>query len=39
LEAGWAAAPPVEVVPDYRREADARINWEQRTPPTAGARS
>jgi tRNA threonylcarbamoyladenosine biosynthesis protein TsaB len=35
LESGWVAAPPMEVVPDYRREADARINWEQRTPPTA----
>jgi tRNA threonylcarbamoyladenosine biosynthesis protein TsaB len=35
LKGGWEVAPPMEVVPDYRREADARINWEQRTPPTA----
>jgi tRNA threonylcarbamoyladenosine biosynthesis protein TsaB len=34
LEAGAELAPPAEVVPDYRREADARINWEQRIPPT-----
>ena len=34
LAAGDPAVAPGEVVPDYRREADARINWEQRTPPT-----
>jgi tRNA threonylcarbamoyladenosine biosynthesis protein TsaB len=30
LEAGAEPVPPVDVVPDYRRQADARINWEQR---------
>jgi tRNA threonylcarbamoyladenosine biosynthesis protein TsaB len=34
LAAGGSTVPPTAVVPDYRREADARINWEQRTPPT-----
>ncbi len=34
LEAGAELARPAELVPDYRREADARINWEQRMPPT-----
>ncbi|HWD51229.1 MAG TPA: tRNA (adenosine(37)-N6)-threonylcarbamoyltransferase complex dimerization subunit type 1 TsaB [Acidimicrobiales bacterium] len=34
LDAGAELAPAAEVVPDYRREADARINWEQRIPPT-----
>jgi len=34
LEAGAELARPADVVPDYRREADARINWEQRVPPT-----
>jgi len=34
LAAGATPVAPGEVVPDYRREADARINWEQRTPPT-----
>lgn len=34
LEAGAELARPADVVPDYRREADARINWEQRMPPT-----
>ena len=34
LVAGAELVPPVDVVPDYRREADARINWEQRIPPT-----
>jgi tRNA threonylcarbamoyladenosine biosynthesis protein TsaB len=33
LDAGAGLARPTEVVPDYRREADARINWEQRMPP------
>jgi tRNA threonylcarbamoyladenosine biosynthesis protein TsaB len=32
LSAGVAPAPPAEVLPDYRRPADARINWEQRVP-------
>jgi tRNA threonylcarbamoyladenosine biosynthesis protein TsaB len=30
LRAGAQPLPPSEVVPDYRRQADARINWEQR---------
>jgi tRNA threonylcarbamoyladenosine biosynthesis protein TsaB len=30
LDAGAQAVAPAEVVPDYRRQADARINWEQR---------
>jgi tRNA threonylcarbamoyladenosine biosynthesis protein TsaB len=30
LEAGAEPVPPADVVPDYRRQADARINWEQR---------
>ncbi len=30
LDRGVAPAAPEEVVPDYRRPADARINWEQR---------
>lgn len=30
LEAGAEPLSPAEVVPDYRRQADARINWEQR---------
>ena len=30
LAAGATAAAPAEIVPDYRRPADARINWEQR---------
>ena len=34
LDAGAGLARPADVVPDYRREADARINWEQRIPPT-----
>ena len=37
LEAGAELARPADVVPDYRREADARINWEQRMPPTGTA--
>ena len=36
---GWPRGaprwPPVELVPDYRRPADARINWEQRAPADA----
>ena len=34
LAAGRVAGPPIDLVPDYRREADAKINWEQRLPPT-----
>jgi len=34
LDAGAELVRPADVVPDYRREADARINWEQRIPPT-----
>ena len=33
LADGASLGDPVELVPDYRREADARINWEQRLPP------
>ncbi len=37
LAAGVAPSSPVDLAPDYRRHADARINWEeraqQRTPP------
>jgi tRNA threonylcarbamoyladenosine biosynthesis protein TsaB len=36
LESGAVPSPPAEVTPDYRRPADARINWEQRDPRTAG---
>ena len=32
---GPARCPPATVVPDYRRPADARINWEQRAPQVA----
>ena len=39
LARGVAALSAVEVVPDYRRPADARINWEQRAPrvPSSGS--
>lgn len=37
LAAGAVLVPPGDVVPDYRREADARINWEQRIPPPPAA--
>jgi hypothetical protein len=30
LDRGMATVAPGEVVPDYRRPADAQINWEQR---------
>jgi tRNA threonylcarbamoyladenosine biosynthesis protein TsaB len=33
LVAGAKAAAPEDIVPDYRRPADARINWEQRPEP------
>jgi len=32
LDRGWATVPADVLVPEYRRAADARINWEQRTP-------
>ena len=32
LAPGRRPATPLELVPDYRRPADARINWEQRAP-------
>jgi tRNA threonylcarbamoyladenosine biosynthesis protein TsaB len=32
LAAGLSPVAPVDLVPDYRRPADARINWEQRAP-------
>ncbi len=32
LGAGTRPVPAAELVPDYRRPADARINWEQRLP-------
>ena len=32
LTAGVVATAPGDVVPDYRRHADARINWEERAP-------
>jgi len=32
LSAGVLALPAGEVVPDYRRHADAKINWEERAP-------
>ena len=33
IEAGAVPSSPVDLVPDYRRQADARINWERRVPP------
>ena len=33
MAAGAEPSPPTDLLPDYRREADARINWEQRIPP------
>ena len=36
LSRGQAPQSATEVVPDYRRPADARINWEQRAPRTVG---
>jgi tRNA threonylcarbamoyladenosine biosynthesis protein TsaB len=33
LAAGASPSAPGAVVPDYRRAADARINWEERVPP------
>jgi len=39
LDAGAPAVSPRALAPDYRRPADARINWEQRPsrPPGSGA--
>lgn len=37
LAAGVPASSPADLVPDYRRAADARINWEQRLPEGAPA--
>jgi len=34
LVGGAPAASPPDLLPDYRRAADARINWEQRAPRT-----
>jgi tRNA threonylcarbamoyladenosine biosynthesis protein TsaB len=36
LDGGSEAAAPADLVPDYRRPADARINWEQRAPAGPG---
>jgi tRNA threonylcarbamoyladenosine biosynthesis protein TsaB len=36
LDRGVPPVPVVELVPDYRRQADARINWEQRSPRQGG---
>ena len=33
LAAGAELSTAADLLPDYRREADARINWEQRIPP------
>jgi tRNA threonylcarbamoyladenosine biosynthesis protein TsaB len=37
LAAGVPPTEPADLVPDYRRPADARINWEQRLPPVPAA--
>jgi tRNA threonylcarbamoyladenosine biosynthesis protein TsaB len=37
LAGGAAPVVPADLVPDYRRAADARINWEQRLPPVRDA--
>jgi tRNA A37 threonylcarbamoyladenosine modification protein TsaB len=34
LRRGAATTAPMDVTPEYLREADATINWEQRLPPT-----
>lgn len=39
LAAGATAAAPEEIVPDYRRLADARINWEKRSERTERSES
>jgi tRNA A37 threonylcarbamoyladenosine modification protein TsaB len=35
LDRGQVPAPAADLVPDYRRPPDARINWEQRAPRSA----
>jgi tRNA threonylcarbamoyladenosine biosynthesis protein TsaB len=37
LDRGVTPTAPAQLVPDYRRPADARINWEQRVPRRPGA--
>ncbi len=37
LAAGARPVPAADVVPDYRRHADARIHWEERTPRRSGS--
>jgi tRNA threonylcarbamoyladenosine biosynthesis protein TsaB len=37
LDRGVPPVPVVDLVPDYRRQADARINWEQRNPRQSGS--
>ena len=37
LAAGVVPSAAVDLVPDYRRHADARINWEERAPQRADA--
>ncbi len=37
LDRGVTPTAPAQLVPDYRRPADARINWEQRVPHRPGA--
>ena len=36
LSRGASPTAPADLVPDYRRQADARINWEQRPPRLPG---
>ena len=36
LARGVTPTAPADLLPDYRRPADARINWEQRTPRSRG---
>jgi tRNA threonylcarbamoyladenosine biosynthesis protein TsaB len=37
LATGVPPSSPLDLLPDYRRPADARINWEQRSPRSPGA--
>ncbi len=37
LGAGEPLVAPVDLVPEYRRDADAKINWEQRVPVVPGS--
>jgi tRNA threonylcarbamoyladenosine biosynthesis protein TsaB len=39
LSAGFEPLAPADLVPDYRRHADARINWEVRAPRRDGVRA